>query len=1019
MKKKTALLLILLTLTSSVLAQAPSRLRLEDGSFLLAEFFGPNIIRLFHDPEGGSIREPESNPPASILTDEARRKAGPVMSDDRSVTAGRLCLRIAPDGTLELLEDGRKILWNARIGHKDGKSTIRFLDGDKNYYYGGGVQNGRFSHAGKQIAIENQNSWTDGGVCSPAPWFWSTAGYGMLWNTFTKGTYAFPEGGQEVVLTHETPWLDVFIMTDREPVALLQDYYQLTGHPVLLPKFGFYEGHLNAYNRDFWTQDPKGILFEDGKRYKESQQDNGGIRESLNGELPGNYLFSARAVVDRYANADMPLGWILPNDGYGAGYGQTETLDGNVQNLKEFGDYAREKGVEIGLWTQSDLHPVDTLPALLQRDIDKEVGVAGVRVLKTDVAWVGWGYSFGLNGIADAAHIMEGYGIRPFIITLDGWAGTQRYGGIWTGDQTGGEWEYIRFHIPTYIGAGLAGQPNVGSDMDGIFGGGNEWVNIRDFQWKTFTPMQLNMDGWGAREKYPQALGSRAAEINRKYLKLKSELMPYTYSIAQQAVTGLPMIRALFLDEANPFTLGTATRYEFLYGPSLLVAPVYQETAVDEKGNDIRNDIYLPGGEWMDFFTDEVYPGGRVLNFFDAPLDKIPVFVRRGAILPLSLPHNNPSAQDLSRRVYAVYPFGETAFTEYDDDGRTEAYLHGEYATTRIECALKGRSVRVKVNPTQGSFQGMPTRRATEIRIHTAAPAAKVQALENGKAVPVETRYEGGVQTIVFPEADITRCTQEVMMSGFKAPLPGIVPFREGKKESAVPDFSNTADALVMSWENACEEGTYREVEFDGVIYTNLKEKSFRIEDLKPGTEYSLRVRDWKGRWEETLTQTQADPYENAIKGIVGTCSAPSQANQEIARLFDGSTDTEMWHTQWGRSATPFEIVANLGAVYTLDKLEYVPRPDAGNGTLCRGSISTSLDGKEWSTPEPFFWERDARSKVFRLKGVQAQFVKLQVEAATGAFGSGKELYIYKVPGTDSYSRGVFNEKGEAVESVD
>ncbi|HBN18217.1 MAG TPA: hypothetical protein DD422_09210, partial [Akkermansia sp.] len=68
----------------------------------------------------------------------------------------------------------------------------------------------------------------------------------------------------------------------------------------------------------------------------------------------------------------------------------------------------------------------------------------------------------------------------------------------WSGDQTGGVWEYIRFHIPTYIGSGLSGQPNICSDMDGIFGGKNPLVNVRDFQWKTFTPMELNMDGWGA-----------------------------------------------------------------------------------------------------------------------------------------------------------------------------------------------------------------------------------------------------------------------------------------------------------------------------------------------------------------------------------------------------------------------------------------------------------------------------------------------------------------------------------------
>ena len=243
-------------------------------------------------------------------------------------------------------------------------------------------------------------------------------------------------------------------------------------------------------------------------------------------------------MIDRYKNHDMPLGWLLPNDGYGAGYGQTETLDGNIQNLKSLTDYAHKNGVEIGLWTQSDLHPKDSISALLQRDIVKEVRDAGVRVLKTDVAWVGWGYSFGLNGVADVGHIMPYYGndARPFIISLDGWAGTQRYAGVWSGDQTGGQWEYIRFHIPTYIGSGLSGQPNITSDMDGIFGGKNLVMNTRDFQWKTWTPMELNMDGWGSNEKYPHALGEPATSINRWYLKMKSCLMPYAYSIAREAV---------------------------------------------------------------------------------------------------------------------------------------------------------------------------------------------------------------------------------------------------------------------------------------------------------------------------------------------------------------------------------------------------------------------------------------------------------------------------------------------------
>ena len=218
--------------------------------------------------------------------------------------------------------------------------------------YGGGVQNGRFSHKGKVIAIENRNSWTDGVVASPTPFYWSTSGYGVMWHTFRKGKYDF--GAREpgvVKMYHETGHTDLFYMVSDGAAALLGDFYQLTGNPALLPKFAFYQGHLNAYNRDYWTGNPAGILFEDGKRYKESQKDDGGIKESLNGEK-GNYQFSARAVIDRYQAHDMPLGWLLPNDGYGAGYGQEETLDGNVQNLKQLGEYARERGVEIGLWTQ-------------------------------------------------------------------------------------------------------------------------------------------------------------------------------------------------------------------------------------------------------------------------------------------------------------------------------------------------------------------------------------------------------------------------------------------------------------------------------------------------------------------------------------------------------------------------------------------------------------------------------------------------------------------------------------------
>ena len=326
-------------------------LLLSDGQRLTFDFYGENIFRLFEDHNGGFIRDPEAKPAAKILVENPRRPVSKLNVTDEnsqiSISTDKITVQIDKNTSLiKIINLATKAVVAeeiAPIQFEKGKVTLTLKEDKQEYFYGGGVQNGRFSHKGKAISIENQNSWTDGGVASPTPYYWSTNGYAVLWHTFAKGRYDF--GAKEkgtVKLAHETDYLDAFFMVGDGAVPLLNDFYQLTGNPILLPKFGFYQGHLNAYNRDFWKEDEKGTLFEDGKRYKESQKDNGGIKESLNGEK-NNYQFSARAVIDRYKKNDMPLGWVLPNDGYGAGYGQTETLDGNIQNLKSFGDYARKK----------------------------------------------------------------------------------------------------------------------------------------------------------------------------------------------------------------------------------------------------------------------------------------------------------------------------------------------------------------------------------------------------------------------------------------------------------------------------------------------------------------------------------------------------------------------------------------------------------------------------------------------------------------------------------------------------
>ena len=1039
-----------------------------DNTRMCIDFYGENIFRMFQDIKGGIIRDPKADPEAQILVDAPRKSAGPIALLDNAgevaISTSRMKLVFNKQTAcfkLVRLSDEAVVAESVAPVEFSAKKVSIHLKGNKEeYFYGGGVQNGRFSHKGKIISIVNSNSWTDGGVASPTPYYWSTAGYAVMWHTFAKGKYDF--GATEpdkVTIAHETDYLDAFFMVNEDMVGLLNDFYQLTGNPVLLPKFGFYEGHLNAYNRDYWKEDEKGILFEDGKRYIESQRNIEGIKESLNGEK-NNYQFSARAVIDRYEAHDMPLGWLLPNDGYGAGYGQTETLDGNIQNLKSLADYAHSKGVEIGLWTQSDLHPKEGVSALLQRDIVKEVRDAGVRVLKTDVAWVGAGYSFGLNGVADVGHIMPYYGndARPFIISLDGWAGTQRYAGIWSGDQTGGNWEYIRFHIPTYIGSGLSGQPNISSDMDGIFGGKNTPVNVRDFQWKTFTPMQLNMDGWGANPKYPHILGEPAASINRWYLKMKAEIMPYAYSIAREAVDGKPMIRAMFIDNPNPYTLGVSTRYQFLYGPYFLVAPIYQATESDEKGNDIRDGIYLPEGEWVDYFTGDIYQGGRIINNYDAPLWKLPLFVKRGAIIPLNRPHNHPNQVDPKERIYEVYPYGESAFTEYDDDGLTEAYRRGESATTLISQSLNDDLAVVRIQPTQGEFEGMVKEKSTVIRMNLTAKPKKLTATVGGKRIKLTEvqsidelnrtdnayYYEqqpelnqfatagsemAQLHVIKNPMLHVRLGATDVTLNEVSLEVKGYAYEVEDKQlkqhgelaapQVAVAEENITAYTLLPVW-NKVANADYYEVEHDGMLYSTITRDRLLLGDLRPETTYSLKLRavnaDGASAWTEFTAKTKSDPLEWAIKGILAETTCEDQEDEGVDKMFDFD-ESNLWHTAWGKQAVPFDIVMDLNSIGQVEKFIYLPRTNGGNGTLLQGTVYYSLDKKNWTEAGAFEWKGgDAKEFQFKEKPVM-RFIKIGVAKAVGNFGSGRELYVFRVPGSESYIPGDLNIDGKIDEN--
>lgn len=1039
-------------------------MKLTTGEELRVSFLKDDVLRIYMDPTGKFQEDPTPNGKDHVTkiidkVEEEYENPTPTVEDGNiiKISTSAVELRIEKaTGKMELFNKlTNKTIWKEAepLKHKS-DSTIQTLESNEDeYFYGGGMQNGRFSHKGKKINIKNENNWVDGGVASPNPFYFSTNGYGVMRHTFKPGEYDFEaaEAGK-VTTKHDENRFDAYYFVDEKPTNIIDKFTELTGAPVLLPEYGFYLGHANCYSRD-WINDETG---------QESQTPKPGFdrQESL--------MIDAKKVVDDHVSNDTPLGWFLPNDGYGCGYGREETIDGNIENLKEFVDYSRGFGIQTGLWTQSSLKPTGGQEAYLERDIDKEVGVAGTNGVKTDVAWVGAGYSFALNSVRQAAEGIVNNSkdkARPFIVSLDGWAGTQRYTSIWSGDQYGGDWEYIRFHIPTYIGSGLSGQPNVGSDMDGIFGG-SPLVQTRDFQWKAFTPVQIDMDGWGANAKYPYVFGDPYTSINRMYLKLKAQMMPYNYSIANEATEdGVPMIRAMMLEYPEAYTYGTATEYQYMWGPNMLVAPIYQNTAADDEGNDIRNDIYLPDEEqiWIDYFTGEQYRGGGVLNNFEAPLWKVPVFVKNGAIIPMTSENNNPEAMDDSHRIYEVYPSGDTNFEVYEDDGLTTDYKEGKSAKTMITSSApktgKGTAV-ITAGLLEGDYNGIVVDRSTEFIVNVSEKPSSLDVTVGGNDVQLTEaqsleEFENGTNMYFydetpnlnkyategseFAEVEITTTPKvyvkvdktNVKQNEVKLTVEGFVNTQDITKNEVnenlsvpsnfrAPEEGITSESIQLNWDEV-EGATSYDLEIDGMIFNNIKTNEYIDSGLNYDTEYSYRVRsvnkDGHSEWSELMTvRTDLDPYRNVPKDMKVEWKWGQYSSEKPENAVDGD-DSSQFHSKDSAIDKPFII--DMQKAYTIEKLDLLFRKN-GNGSVKRAEIYSSLDGVNY---EKVFsnaqgsnvpaWATDGEVKTINFnKPIKARYFKVVTKESVGNFMAMREFRPYKVDGTNGQVVGDWNNSG-------
>merc|ERR1711957_171472 len=287
--------------------------------------------------------------------------------------------------------------------------------------------------------------------------------------------------------------------------------------------------------------------------------------------------------------------------------------------------------------------------------------------------------------------------------------------------------------IPTFVGAGFSAQARVSGDIDGIYGGSPE-TYVRDLQFKCLMTALMSMSGWaGNPDKQPWTFGEPYTAINRMYLKLKAALTPYFYTLSRTAYdTGVPPVRAMALEfpsDNSTLTNNTGSAMQFMAGPFFLVAPVYRPLAQSAA----RDGIYLPAGEWVDYWNGSVISGPKTIDGYPAPLEKLPLFVRGGAIIPMWPAMSFPGERLPDPLTLDVYPSGESHFELYEDDGVTRQALEKDaFTRTNMSCSASpaaltaGGRVSLNVGATLGSFTGQLTTRAYKIRFHVPKPTQEV-----------------------------------------------------------------------------------------------------------------------------------------------------------------------------------------------------------------------------------------------------------------------------------------------------
>jgi alpha-D-xyloside xylohydrolase len=589
----------------------------------------------------------------------------------------------------------------------------------------GNFQDGTVNRKGQNETMDQRNIGGTGAEIG-LPMLLSTRGYGLLWDTYAKSSF-FGGNGSDTPASEFRFQIEAGNMIDYYFIYgpsfddIIASYRTLTGRAPLFPKwaYGLFQSYnryasqseltnvVNTYRADkipldvivqdwhYWDPAPWGSHVMDPTRYPNPAQMLSTFHsQNIHGMISVWAYFQAGS--SNYTQLVNNNSLYTSQGHYYDAYSATgrRLYWQQIQN-DLFNNYGWD-----AWWLDSDEWDTGFPECCFDRhNVETGLG-SGSLFYNAYPLMHTTGIYTGQRADTSAK--------RVFILSRSSYPGQQRNAAAsWSGD-TNSDWSTFARQIPAGLDFSVAGIPYWTTDIGGYEG--TAWSSASEnelftrwFQYGAFCPI-FRIHGQGHKELY----GSQWSASTKANLllidTLRYRLMPYIYSLAAMATNqGYTLMRPLVMDyrsDANVHDIAD----QFMFGPAILVNPVTQQGATSRS-------VYLPGGEWVDFWTGDSLPGGQTI-VASAPLSEMPLYVKAGSIVPMgpNIQYATQSADPLEIRVYRG---ANGSFTLYEDEGDNYDYEQGTSAS--IPMSYDDATGVLTIGSRTGSFPGMLNSRTVNV----------------------------------------------------------------------------------------------------------------------------------------------------------------------------------------------------------------------------------------------------------------------------------------------------------------